>query len=113
MQNETTLQIQMNAQLQEKQLFEQAKQYSYGYFDRVTKMDAVPLGESLSALSVFEQALPDSPQDPAGNLAQLELFGSQAISAQGGGRYFGFVNGGVLPVSLAARWMADAWDQAV
>ena len=111
MQNETTLQIQMNAQLQEKQLFEQAKQYSYGYFDRVAQMDAVPLGESLSALSVFEQALPDSPQDPAGILAQLELFGSQAISAQGGGRYFGFVNGGVLPVSLAARWMADAWDQ--
>ena len=111
MQNETTLQMEMHAQLKEKQLFEQAKQYSYHYFDRVAQMDAVPMGESLSALSVFEQSLPDSPQDPADILAQLELFGSQAISAQGGGRYFGFVNGGVLPVSLAARWMADAWDQ--
>jgi glutamate/tyrosine decarboxylase-like PLP-dependent enzyme len=24
---------------------------------------------------------------------------------------FGFVNGGALPVGLAARWMADVWDQ--
>ena len=111
MQNETILQMTMNAQLAEKSIFEQAKQYSFDYFDRVSSMDAVPVGDSLSALSVFEQALPDSPQDPADILAQLQLFGSGAISAQGGGRYFGFVNGGVLPAALAARWMADAWDQ--
>ena len=28
-----------------------------------------------------------------------------------GGRYYGFVNGGMLPVGLAARWVADTWDQ--
>src|SRR5207248_4295275 len=28
-----------------------------------------------------------------------------------GGRYFGFVNGAALPVSVAATWMAAAWDQ--
>ena len=26
-------------------------------------------------------------------------------------RYFGFVNGGVMPVVLAARWLSDVWDQ--
>ncbi len=31
--------------------------------------------------------------------------------AQTGGRYFGFVNGGVIPVALAARWLSDFWDQ--
>jgi len=30
---------------------------------------------------------------------------------QTAGRYFGFVNGGMLPVGLAARWLGDAWDQ--
>jgi glutamate/tyrosine decarboxylase-like PLP-dependent enzyme len=29
----------------------------------------------------------------------------------GGGRYFGFVNGGVLPAALAADWMVGAWGQ--
>jgi glutamate/tyrosine decarboxylase-like PLP-dependent enzyme len=37
--------------------------------------------------------------------------GAPATVAQTGGRYFGFVNGGVVPTALAARWMADAWDQ--
>ena len=67
MQNETILQMTMNAQLAEKSIFEQAKQYSFDYFDRVSSMDAVPVGDSLSALSVFEQALPDSPQDASTN----------------------------------------------
>ncbi|MCB0561026.1 MAG: aspartate aminotransferase family protein, partial [Phaeodactylibacter sp.] len=28
-----------------------------------------------------------------------------------GGRYFGFVIGGSLPVTVAANWLAAAWDQ--
>ena len=28
-----------------------------------------------------------------------------------GARYFGFVNGAVLPVALGAAWIAAAWDQ--
>jgi glutamate/tyrosine decarboxylase-like PLP-dependent enzyme len=28
-----------------------------------------------------------------------------------GGRFYGFVHGGCLPVALAANWLAGAWDQ--
>ena len=31
--------------------------------------------------------------------------------ASGSGRYFGFVTGGALPASVAATWLATAWDQ--
>lgn len=29
----------------------------------------------------------------------------------GGGRFFGWVIGGSLPVSIAADWLTSAWDQ--
>src|ERR1700733_11380964 len=31
--------------------------------------------------------------------------------ASAGGRFFGFVIGGELPVTVAANWLATAWDQ--
>jgi glutamate/tyrosine decarboxylase-like PLP-dependent enzyme len=41
----------------------------------------------------------------------LDRIGSPATMATAGGRYFGFVNGGALPASVAATWMASVWDQ--
>jgi len=42
--------------------------------------------------------------DPFLVLDQLQEIGAPAFVTQTGGRYFGFVNGGALPVGLAARW---------
>jgi len=44
-------------------------------------------------------------------LRQLHDLGSPATTVTTGGRYFGFVTGGVLPPVVAAKWLADAWDQ--
>lgn len=105
------LQEEMTQQLEEKELLEQAKTYAFDYFARVSEMDAVPSKDNLLLLKQFDETLPSKSGNAAETLALLQLVGSDTISAQGGGRYFGFVNGGMLPVSLAARWMADAWDQ--
>ncbi len=47
-------------------------------------------------------------------LALVEMLDSMAGPAtviNAGGRFFGFVNGGALPGSLAASWLVNAWDQ--
>jgi glutamate/tyrosine decarboxylase-like PLP-dependent enzyme len=41
----------------------------------------------------------------------LAEHGSPATMAQGGGRFFGFVNGGCLPAAMGAAWLVSAWDQ--
>lgn len=51
MQNETDLQREMNRQLEEKKLLEQAKKYAFDYFDHVCEMDAVPTKENRLLLS--------------------------------------------------------------
>jgi len=111
MQNDTALQREMNRQVEEKLLLDQAKAYSFEYLDRVSEMHAVPSQENKLTLSAFDGVLPAESQAPEKILSLLQSAGLNNLSAQGGGRYFGFVNGGILPVSLAARWMADAWDQ--
>lgn len=59
----------------------------------------------------FDEALPDAPAETADILKQLNTYGSPATVAQTGGRYFGFVCGGILPSALASKWLTDAWDQ--
>jgi glutamate/tyrosine decarboxylase-like PLP-dependent enzyme len=44
-------------------------------------------------------------------LELLDRVGSLATVATAGGRFYGFVNGGALPASVAASWMVSAWDQ--
>ncbi|MEO8218348.1 MAG: aminotransferase class V-fold PLP-dependent enzyme [Acidobacteriota bacterium] len=44
-------------------------------------------------------------------LAELNSAAQDGLMASTGPRFFGFVIGGALPVSIAADWLAVAWDQ--
>ena len=92
-------------------LLDQAHGYANEYLNDVDTRVVFPSDESIANLSVFDEPLPDVGSDAAETLALLHRHGSPATVAQGGGRYFGFVNGGAHPPALAARWLADTWDQ--
>ena len=86
---------------------ERARRYLTSLDDR----PVAPGRAAVAALAAFDEPLPDEPGDPAATLALLDEAGSPATVASTGGRYFGFVTGGALPVAVAAKWLATAWDQ--
>ncbi len=81
------------------------------YVDNVRERAAGPAPAALAALAGFHEPFPAEPCNPAQVLKQLDAMGSPATTATTGGRYFGFVNGGMVPAALAASWMAAAWNQ--
>lgn len=105
------LQYEMKEQLESKELFEQAKTYAFDYMDKLQKMDIYPSDEAILELEVFNEPLADTSFSAEGILEMLHKHGSKATVAQSGGKYLGFVCGGSLPVSLAAKWISDTWDQ--
>jgi glutamate/tyrosine decarboxylase-like PLP-dependent enzyme len=101
----------MSAQVADKKLFEQARACAYKYMDGIHQRPVFPDPAAIEKLAAFDEPLPEGPQPADGILSLLDQVGSPATVAQTGGRYFGFVNGGALPVALAARWLSDVWDQ--
>ncbi len=55
--------------------------------------------------------LPDGPTPADDVVRHLVEAADPGLVVTNGGRYFGFVEGGVLPASLAADWLASTWDQ--
>ena len=107
----TELQKKLKDELASKAIFEQAQSYAYDYIDQVTERSVFPGFDALKNLSDFAEELPRSIGNSAEILQQLHSIGSPGTIAQTGGRYFGFVNGGAIPVSLGVKWLADVWDQ--
>ncbi|MFB0920192.1 MAG: aminotransferase class V-fold PLP-dependent enzyme [Oscillospiraceae bacterium] len=99
------------AQASDSALMEQACSYALEYMNSVCDRPVFPTAEGIEGLSDFDGELPDMPGNPHEILGLLHEKGSPATVAQTGGRYFGFVNGGIAPAALAAKWLADAWDQ--
>src|SRR6266545_3809806 len=55
--------------------------------------------------------LPEPGEDPELVLQHLARDADPGLVATAGPRYFGFVIGGSLPVTVATEWLAAAWDQ--
>jgi glutamate/tyrosine decarboxylase-like PLP-dependent enzyme len=93
------------------ELLENAAARAIRYLDEVRERPVAPAPAALDGLARFDEPLPDRSDDPLEVLAMLDDIGSPATMAMAGPRFFGFVIGSALPVTVAASWLATAWDQ--
>ncbi len=101
----------MFLEIKDKDLFKRAGDYALEYAEISLERNVFPDKKAIKNLDFFDEDLPDGSLDAVSILDQLHKFGSPATVSQIGGRYFGFVNGGVIPASLAVKWLTDFWDQ--
>jgi glutamate/tyrosine decarboxylase-like PLP-dependent enzyme len=94
-----------------RELLQDAAERAMAYLDGLDSRSVAPSSEAVSRLDAFDQPLADEPTEPDVVLRSLDEIGSPATMAMAGPRFFGFVIGGSLPVTLAANWLAGAWDQ--
>jgi len=94
-----------------KELLENAAWRSIRYLEGLDTRSAAPQPAAIARLAELDVDLPELPSAPEKVLSLLDEVGSPATMAMAGRRFFGFVIGGSLPVTLAANWLAGAWDQ--
>jgi glutamate/tyrosine decarboxylase-like PLP-dependent enzyme len=81
------------------------------YLQSLDARAVAPDPAAVAALDAFDEAMPEAGGDAREVIAMLDNLGSPATMAMAGPRFFGFVIGGALPVTVAASWLATAWDQ--
>ena len=82
------------------------------YLESLDTRPVFPPPEDVESLrQAMQGALPKLPTPPEDVLALLDETAGPATVASAGGRYFGFVTGAALPATVAANWLATAWDQ--
>ena len=81
------------------------------YLQLIQERPVRPSQQAIDDLMELGGPLPEHGQDARTVIKLLDEKGSPGTVATQGGRFFGFVVGGALPATVAAHWLADAWDQ--
>jgi len=101
----------MFAEMQDKTIFKKSLEFGSKYIDASYDRNVYPTEEAIKNLDWFDEIMPTETTNPVEVIEKLNQYGSPATVSQIGGRYFGFVNGSVVPVGLAAKLLSSFWDQ--
>jgi glutamate/tyrosine decarboxylase-like PLP-dependent enzyme len=81
------------------------------YLENIEDRAVRPDPQAVEKLKELDQPLGNDPTDAHEVLSILDRYIPPATIASTGPRFFGYVIGGAYPVTVAASWMATAWDQ--
>ncbi len=96
-----------------RKLLADAAERGIRYRESCGDRSVAPSAEAIAAVPRLIQPLPEDGCPDAEVLALLDEICSPASVAMAGPRFFGFVIGGSLPVTVATNWLGTAWDQNV
>ncbi len=94
-------------------LLNDAARRGIAYREGAPTRRVAPSASAVQDAQQFVEPLPDCGSNDRDVLAMLDRVGSPATVSMVGPRYFGFVIGGSLPVTVASNWLSTAWDQNV
>jgi glutamate/tyrosine decarboxylase-like PLP-dependent enzyme len=94
-------------------LLEDAAQRGIAYREAIGDRSVAPSVDARAAIKRLNEALPERGHTDEETLALLDEIGSAASVGMAGPRFFGFVIGGSMPVTLATNWLTTSWDQNV
>src|SRR3954463_7773039 len=81
------------------------------YLTTVSERRVAPTREAVAGLAALDVSLQDRPIPPEKVVEELDRIAEPATPTISGPRFFGFVNGGSLPATVAVNWLSTAWDQ--
>jgi glutamate/tyrosine decarboxylase-like PLP-dependent enzyme len=81
------------------------------YRNECGERPVAPSADARRDIAQWREALPEQGAPPEEVIELLDKIGSPASMAMAGPRFFGFVIGGSLPVTVASNWLSVAWDQ--
>jgi glutamate/tyrosine decarboxylase-like PLP-dependent enzyme len=93
------------------ELLERTLGHAVTYLNNLPDRPAGALSTRQQILSHVGRPLQERGEDPGVVIDSLAEIGATATMASAGPRYFGFVIGGSLPVTVAADWLTSVWDQ--
>ena len=93
------------------QVLETARAIATRFLDEVASRHVGATATPSSLRDALGGPLPQGASNPLAVLNDLAARADAGIVANAGPRYFGFVTGGAVPVTVAADWIASAWDQ--
>src|SRR5271155_2800355 len=94
-----------------REALQEAAERALAYMQSVRDQPVTVSAQALRRLDELKHPLPQTGLNAREVVRRLDEIGSPATVATTGGRYFGLVIGGALPATVAANWLATAWDQ--
>ena len=92
-------------------ILEAARRIASQYLDTVATRHVGGRATNAELIKALGGPMPKGASDPIAVLEQLAAHADRGVVASAGPRYFGFVTGGAVPVTVGADWIGSAWDQ--
>ncbi|GAA5200828.1 aminotransferase class V-fold PLP-dependent enzyme [Rugosimonospora acidiphila] len=94
-----------------KAVFDAAGRAALEHLDSLAERPVMPAADHATIRAALDRPPTAAGIDPARVVGDLAVDLEPYVAAQAGGRYFGFVVGGLHPASFGAELLVTAWDQ--